>query len=349
MEKEKNDSREKPSGIPLNVNCTKRMGKQDMTGKMEKRVTVTRRAPKAGLVVSVAAALMLVVAPVAESAFFETSGKSARSIGMGEVFLSMAGEAASYWYNPAGLSKAEGREVGLSYGLPVATISDLSISQVNFVTPLGENGGLGFGISYGGVDVANDMALTAGYGVNITDRLSLGGNLKLLRWAVEGQQIRGGVGVDDDLSKVSFSFDLSAMYGLGDLFGLGDFFTGVYLKDPIMPNISESGDDGGKLPLEAGVGLMMRRGGILAEGNIAHRDGNTFLRFGSEYGLQDSGLAVRGGLLYGGDFKDETEQFDLNLGLGYNFGAIGFNYAYVVPFEMRDVGGKHFVSFGVSF
>jgi hypothetical protein len=229
-------------------------------------------------------------------------------------------------------------------------VSDLNISQINFVTPLGEKSGLGLGVSYGGIDVANEMVISGGYGMALTERLSLGGNVKIMRWSVEGQPLRGGgAGKDDDLSKMSFSFDLSAMYGLGNLFGLGEVTTGVYVKDPIMPNISESGDDGGKLPLEAGVGLMLQRGAILAEGDVAVRDGNTIFRAGAEYRIPDSGLAARGGLLYGSNFEEELERFDIDLGLGYNFGALQFNYALVIPFEMQETGGKHFVSFGVSF
>lgn len=338
-----------PSDILLDVNCSKRMGKQDMTGKMVRRANYTGRTMKLGIVCAAVAALVMISAPSVHAAFFEMAGKSARVMGMSEVFLASAGDASSYWYNPAGLAKYENRQVGLTYGVPAATISDLNISQINFVTPLGSSSGLGFGVSYGGIDVANEMVISGGYGLALNDRFSLGGNVKIMRWAVEGQPIRGGGGVDEDLSKVSFSLDLSAAYGLGNMFGLGEFTTGVYVKDPIMTNISESGDDGGKLPLEAGLGLMFQRGAVLAEGDVAYRDGNTIFKAGGEFRVPDSGLSVRAGLLYGSNFDEELERFDVNLGLGYNFGAVQFNYALALPFEMQDTSGKHFVSFGVSF
>lgn len=300
-------------------------------------------------VLAFAAVLVLITATAAHAAFFDTAGKSARSMGMGEVFLATAGEASSYWYNPAGLAKYEKRQIGLSYGIPITAISDLSISQINFVTPLGGNMGLGLGVSYGGIDVANDMVISGGYGLAVSERLAIGGNVKLMRWSVDGQPIRNGTGKDDNLSKTSFSLDLSASLGLGEFFGLGSFSTGVYVKDAIMPNISESGDDGGKLPVETGIGLMVQRKDFLVEGNVATKNGNTIFRLGGESAIPNSNLKVRAGTVYGSDFKDDTERFDVNIGIGYAFSSLVFNYAYNMPIEIKDSSGKHFVSFGVSF
>ncbi len=316
---------------------------------MVQRVADTGRALKLGMTGVAIAALVLAAAPDAYGQFFQTAGKSARSVGMADVFMAGSGDANSYWYNPAGLTRFEGRQVGLTYGIPLATISDLTISQLNFVTPIGGNSGLGLGIAYGGIEEANEMVVSGGYGIALTERFSLGANVKMLRWATEGSPIRGGTGSDEDLSKVSVSLDVSAMYGIGNLFGLGDFTTGVYVKDAIMPNVSESGDDGGKLPLEAGVGLMMQRETLLVEGDVAFRDGNTFFRGGAEYGIPDSGFDLRGGVAYGSDFEDDTEKFEVDLGLGYSFNPVHFNYAYVLPLQMESTGGKHYVSFGVSF
>jgi len=311
------------------------------------RDAVKERGPK--VTIAVAAVLVTVFAATAQAAFFDTAGKSARSVGMGETFLSSTGDAMSYWYNPAGLSRFEKRQAGFSYGIPVATVSDLSISQLNVVTPIGENKGLGIGISYGGIDVANDMVISAGYGMSLSERLAVGGNLKIMRWSVDGQTLRSGAGKDESLSKTSFSLDLSASMGLGEWFGLGAFSTGVYVKDAIMPNISESGDDGGKIPVEAGIGLMARRENITGEFDVAMKDGNTIFRLGGETPLPGSNLNVRAGVIFGSDFKDDTERFDVNLGLGYNFGSILFNYAFAIPIEIADSGGRHFFSLGLSF
>jgi len=116
-----------------------------------------------------------------------------------------------------------------------------------------------------------------------------------------------------------------------------------------MPNISEKGSDDGKLPLETGVGLLGKKGDVTAEIDAAFVDGQTIFRGGAEFGVRGSGLKIRGGLVYGSDFEDDTERTDFDLGLGYIFNTIVFDYAYNIPIEFEDTGGRHFVSFGVSF
>ena len=305
---------------------------------------------KLNFVLAFAAVMAVSLSQTAHSAFFDTAGKSARPMGMGEVFLASAGDASSYWYNPAGLAKFEKKQVGLSYGIPIAIVSDLNISQVNFVTPLGKGSGLGFGISYGGIDVASDMVISGGYAKSITDKFALGGNVKIMRWSVDGQKdVYNGGKVDDDISKISFSLDLSATYALGELFGLGTFSTGVYIKDAIMPNISESGDDGGKLPVEPGIGLMMQRETLLVEIDASHAGDNTLFKAGAEAGIPGSNLKVRAGAIYGSDFEDDTEKLDIDLGFGYGFGSMIFNYSYNIPLEFKSTDGRHYISFGYSF
>ncbi|MDP2982004.1 MAG: hypothetical protein Q8O92_01570 [Candidatus Latescibacter sp.] len=316
---------------------------------MWKNLRKTGQKRKLNHVLAFAAVMAVSSAQLAQGAFFDTAGKSARPMGMGEVFLTSAGDASSYWYNPAGLAKLEKRQVGLSYGIPVAAVSGLNISQVNFATPLGKRSGLGIGVSYGGIDVASDMVISGGYALSLTDKFALGGNVKIMRWSFEGQRDVYNGKTDENISKTAFSLDLSATYALGELFGLGTFTTGVYVKDAIMPNISESGDEGGKLPVEPGIGLMMQKESLIVEGDVAHASGNTIIRVGAESGITGSNLKIRAGAIYTGDFKGSPEKTDVNLGLGYVFGSVIFNYAYNIPFQFKNTDGKHYVSFGVSF
>ncbi|MCE5252351.1 hypothetical protein LLG96_19295 [bacterium] len=282
---------------------------------------------------------------LAFGAFFDTAGQSARPMGMGEVFLASTGDANSFWYNPAGLAHNPGRMVGLSYGVINPSIaSDLMTYNLNVVF-----GGFGVGISGLGADGASEMVINGAYGKSFGEKFALGGNVRMLRWAVEGQDDLYHGGKDDDLSKVSFSLDLNATYGIGELFGIGQFSTGVYVKNAIMPNISESGDDGGKLPIEAGIGLMVQKDIYTVEGDVAVCDGNTFFRLGTESGITGSDLKLRAGFIYGSDFEDDTEQTDIDLGLGYNFKSVIFDYAYNLPLAFKETGGRHFISFGISF
>jgi len=290
---------------------------------------------------------------LAHAAFFDTAGKSARAMGMGEVFLASSGDAMGYWYNPAGLTKFKTRQVGIGYGRPVAFISELMATQINFVTPVGESSGLGLGFSYSGIKEASDMVISGAYGMSLGENISIGGNIKVLRWSAEGQNIvwsgGGTAGTDDDISKTTVSLDLSAVYSFGEFLGLDDFVTGVYVKDAIMPDISESGDEGGKLPIEVGIGLLTQKNELSLGGDVAFVDGVTVFRVGGESGITGSNLKIRAGFIYGSDFEDELEKADIDLGLGYLFGSLLFDYAYNIPVAFEDTGGKHYVSFGISF
>jgi len=322
-----------------------------MTGKNCTEIGKTvRKRSKPKLILALSTVLVLISTNVAYGAFFDTAGQSARPMGMGEVFIASSGDPSGYWYNPAGLSSIESRRLGISYGiLNPSVTSDLTKYQITYVNPISDRSGFGVGISGLGTDAASEMVISGAYGISLSDKLNVGGNIKVLRWAVEGQH-DPYMGKDDkDLSKVSFSLDLSATYGIGELFGLADFVTGVYVKDAIMPNISESGDDGGKLPIVIGLGIMGQRENILAEADVAFVNGETIIRSGAEFDITGSNLKVRGGIIYGSDFKDDTERTDFDFGLGYNFSSLVFDYAYNLPVQFSQTGGRHFISFGVSF
>jgi len=320
-----------------------------MTSKTYKTIGKTDLQRKLKLIIVFSVTVMLFTVSIAQGAFFDTAGKSARAMGMGEVFLISSGDANGYWYNPAGLSKFKEKQIGIGYGKPATFISDLMSTQINFVTPIGEDSGLGLGIAYSGIDVASDMVISGAYGMSMGENFSIGGNVKIMRWAAEGQKIAYGAGNDDDISKVAFSLDLSAAYSFGEFIGLDDFVTGVYVKDAIMPNISESGDDGGKLPIELGIGIMTQKDLIAVGGDVAIVDGITVFKIGAESGVSGSNLKIRGGFIYGSDFEDELEKSDINIGLGYSFSSLVFDYAYNLPMAFKDSGGKHYVSFGISF
>jgi hypothetical protein len=121
------------------------------------------------------------------------------------------------------------------------------------------------------------------------------------------------------------------------------------VRDAIMPNISESGNDGGSLPIEFGAGLKFQQNTLAIEADAGMRDGVTILRAGAETPLGGESLKLRSGFVYESDFADELERADLDLGIGYSFGSLQFDYAYNVPFAMKNTNGKHFVSFGFSF
>jgi hypothetical protein len=205
------------------------------------------------------------------------------------------------------------------------------------------------GVTYLGVENAKEMVFSGAYGLSLFNNIAIGGNIKVLYWAVDAEHDLYHNVDDKNISKLSFSLDLSAMHRCGKHFGLDDVASGIYVKNALMPNISESGDAGGKLPVEVGLGFMGQKGKVVGEGDIGYVNGETLFRAGIEYGMSDSNLKIRGGFIYGSDFKDDVEQTDFTLGFGYSFSSLIFDYAYNYPLAFVNTGGRHFVSFGVSF
>ena len=321
-----------------------------MTNEMDKSMRKKESKHRLKFIMVFSAIALMAAVSVSHGAFFDTAGQSARAMGMGEVFLASSSDAAGYWYNPAGLVNFKNKQLGFGYGKPVAVISELMSSQINYVTPLGDNGGLGLGFAYSGIDESSDMVISGAYGRSLSEKFSIGLNVKVMRWAADGQDDPYNGGKDDDFSKTSFSLDLSAVYSLGSLFGMDDFVTGLYVKDALMPNISEAGDgDDGKIPLEAGIGIMAQKNDLVIGGDAAFCDGIAIFRVGAESGITGSNLKIRGGFAYESDFEDELEEADFDLGFGYAFGSLGFDYAYNIPLAFKDTSGKHYVSFGISF
>ncbi|MCD6308123.1 MAG: hypothetical protein J7M24_03920, partial [Candidatus Latescibacteria bacterium] len=159
-----------------------------MTGKNGTAINRSIHQSRPRFILAVSILLVFLSASVSYGAFFDTAGQTARPMGMGEVFLASSGDAAGYFYNPAGLSAVRGRSVGLAYGMLNPSItSNLMKCQLTYVNPLGESSGLGLGISGLGADGASEMVISAAYGSKLGERFALGGNIKVLRWAIEGQ------------------------------------------------------------------------------------------------------------------------------------------------------------------
>ena len=295
-------------------------------------------------------AAFFVVVPIASAYFFDTVGQSARPLGMGEVFLLSSGDANGMWYNPAGLASNIHREVGFTYALLYPGLDNsLNKTQLNFVTSLGANQGVGLGLATLSTEGASELALGGAYGRSI-GRLKIGAMAKLMRWSTEGSIDPVSKVRDKDFDKMSFSLDVAGSYHIGSLFGFGDFTVGLFIRDAIMPNISENGDDSGQLPWNGGIGFLLDQEAWSGELDISRKDELTTFSIGGEYLVPDSGFLLRGGFNYTTDFEGELDGSNLNAGLGYRFPmGLNFDIAYNYPFIISDTGGRTYVSLGKGF
>lgn len=122
-------------------------------------------------------------------------GVSARAMGMAEAFTAVANDISAVYYNPAGLTSLLGKEVMTTY---ISLPADVNYGFIGMGVPLEAVGGVvGVGIyglssgkmiertyqqgTYEGTGrefTAQDMAISLGYGRYLTDRFSIGLNVK---------------------------------------------------------------------------------------------------------------------------------------------------------------------------
>ncbi len=122
-------------------------------------------------------------------------GVSARAMGMAEAFAAVSNDISAVYYNPAGLTSLLGKELMTTY---IAMPADVSYAFAGVGVPLESVGGVvGIGLyglssgkmiertyqqgTYEGTGrefTAQDFALSLGYGRYLTDRFSIGINVK---------------------------------------------------------------------------------------------------------------------------------------------------------------------------
>ncbi|MCX8056199.1 MAG: PorV/PorQ family protein [Ignavibacteria bacterium] len=295
------------------------------------------------------------------AATFLSIGQSARAIGMGSAFVGVVNDVSSIYWNPAGLTKAQGGQVmfdhtrwiaGTEYNFLAVSynIGDYGTVGVSFigsnigdmkVTTIEEPWGTGEVFS------ATDMAISIAYALQLTDRFSIGFNPKFVYqgiWKMSASAFAIDMGVqyvtpfDDAILAMSISNFGTEMRLLGQsnlvLYDPDPFTTGNNNK---IPAYLETKD--WALPLTFRVGVAYNP--IKSE---THRltfafdalhpsDDYESVNLGFEYGFEDF-LFLRGG--YKSLFLDDSEE-SYALGFGVKKNLIG-NVAIKVDYAYQDFG-----------
>ncbi|UCC43895.1 MAG: PorV/PorQ family protein, partial [Candidatus Zixiibacteriota bacterium] len=151
------------------------------------------------------------------AASFLNIGIGARAAGMGGAYTAVADGAPAIYWNPAGLANLRQSEVMLSH---FAWYQDITLEHGSAAIPVREDVNLGFGITYmnygkiNGFDIngqptgelsAYDLAGSVGIGARLSDRVSAGLAVKIIR-----QQLH-------TLDASAFAADVGLRYSAGKI------------------------------------------------------------------------------------------------------------------------------------
>jgi len=298
-----------------------------------------------------------------------------RAVSMGGAFIGTASDVTSLYWNPAGAARSETNEALFSYS---NWFADINYNWAGAMLNLGGAGTVGLSVTYldyGDMEVttlseqdgtgqfftANDMSLALTYAYNLTDRFSIGGNVKYIQQKIWNS------------SATALALDLGVLF-LSDIYGLriGATITNfgsamqmdgkdLLVQHDINPNISGNNDqilailqtDDFPLPLTFKIGLAMdlvdteNHRFTLATDAIHPNDNSESLNVGAEYIFYNT-IAFRIG--YKSLFLDNSEEgLTAGVGLNYDFTTelgIRFDYAYQ-NFGILD-NTQHF-SMGIKF
>ncbi len=273
----------------------------------------------------------------------------ARASALGGAYTAMANDASSIFWNPAGIALTKGGNLFLSQ---TKWIADINVNAAGFTYDAGNLGF--FSLSFAGVDWGvfhgtrradtgdgfvetgdfspTDWFAGIGYARRVTDRFSIGGNLRYL-YENLGSNLEGdvlGSGTEYTAKMNLFAFDFGTIYYTG--------FKDLRLAMTLQ-NFSQEKKyrvDQFSLPLTFKLGLAMDMTSLwtsesdhsltLAVDAIHPRDYSERLNVGLEYGYKNM-LFLRGG------YKANYDEEDLTFGGGVNYSlnnlALGLDYSYV--------------------
>jgi len=306
---------------------------------------------------------------------FLNIGVGSRPVSMGGAFIATANDITSLYWNPAGASRVVGNEAFFAH---TKWFADITYNWAGALLNMGDLGSVGLSLTYldygkmevttlrepdgtGEMFTAKDYSLALTYAYSLTDRFSIGGNLKYINQSIWNS------------SASAFAVDLgilfySDLYGLRmaatitnfgtdmkmdgkDLYVLHDINPNIYGNNPLI--LATLNTDNFPLPLTFRVGVAMdlldtEEHRLTIGADALHPNDNAeSINVGAEY-VFDKMIAIRGG--YKSLFLTNTEEgLTLGVGLMYEFFpglGVSIDYAYQDFGMLKNT--QHF-SMGIKF
>ncbi len=292
---------------------------------------------------------------------FLTIGVGARALGMGAAFVATANDASALYWNPSGIARCSQMQAMFMHS---RWLADLQYNFVGFAMPLASFGSMGLSIislNYGDMPVrtvdrpegtgeifsCNDLAIAMSYARSLTDRFSIGFNVKYIQQRIWHEQAYGFA--------IDFgSLFITGLHGLRIGATLSNFGTDMRMQGKdllvfhdIAPQILGNNDrvpshlqtDAWPLPLLFQFGVAMEAiktplHRLTMAIDASHPFDNTeSLNLGCEYGFRET-VFIRAG--YRDLFLRDGEQ-GLTLGVGFATRQVG-SFLLQVDYAYADFG-----------
>lgn len=260
-------------------------------------------------------------------------GVGPRACGMGEAFCAVADDVYALYYNPAGLSQLQQKEISFMHN---KWLKDLRYEFLGYAKPVGL-GVFGASLTYLGMDdligrdkdgiytgmfEADDFAIQLAYSLMANSDLSVGASLKLIREKIESERSSAIV------------LDIGLLRQEQLLENPFDFAFVIKNIDTKLKFINEQED----LPIiyKAGVSYKIYENKLILAADLTKpMDNDLGLNLGTEY-LMTPDLTLRCGY----NSKNDLDN-GFSFGAGFKFPALYLNYAYV-PYG--KLGNTHRIS-----
>ena len=308
------------------------------------------------------------------SAKFLSIGVGSNAVGMGGAYTAVADDATAMYWNPAGLSFHDTKEIYFNHA---NWIADISFDYFGLTLPLNPRSTLGFNITsvtmdemevtrYGNEDTgetfkAADYAIASTYAMDLTDRFSIGINGKFIQQSIANSHARGFAIDFGTLFTTPFGFNLgTSISNFGSKLKMtgDDLLVGVDVDENIDGN-NESvtgilSTDYFDLPLVLRIGISdevklgLRNTMVLSLDAVSPNDNANYINFGGKINALDGLVSMYSGV--NSLFLDNAEnEFCFGIGLrlpSFMKNTLSINYTYE---EMKFLGSSQQMSVSINY
>ena len=307
----------------------------------------------------------------ASGSIFTKIWVGARASAMGGAYSAMTDDITSLYWNPAGIARLPGINVGASY---TRWFGDISHNFIGISMPISEKYRIGVALTmvdYGGLDAAtiqkdanagtfnaNDLSFGVSIAGALTDRFSYGGTVKYLRSSISDMSADGfafdaGSLYQTDFNNIKISMDLSNLGAdrnfSGNSLSLLATNPGTNAVSTPLSTMLNTGNFPLPLIFRIGAGAEVFQGKVENQKlNVdldfsTHSDGPEQFNLGGEYIWNDM-VAIRAGYAFNQD--------QLGLGTGAGFHYKSEDFTGVVDYALnltKNFGAIHRISISATF